>query len=173
MQKDKILKDTVSGDIISDDTVSKDDGIKEEDKTYIWNTDFHGIGLWCCEKLVRVKNDENLITFLNEEGIGSMELAKVMKEFYFRQIGRELNISEKSLAIEILGHVYFGEFTEKLKHIPFVKNEDSKYIQFVESFRVRMDVIDCGERDIDSNRFVWDDLVPFSKLIFTISGKKA
>ena len=150
-----------------------DNVTEDKEQKCIWNTDFHGIGLWCCERLVRVKNDENLISFLNEDGIGSMELAGAMKDFYFRRIGKELNISEKSLAIEILGHVYFGEFTEKLKHIPFVKKEDSKYIQFVESFRVRMDVIDCGEREIDSNRFIWDDLVPFSKFIFTISGKRA
>ena len=138
-----------------------------------WDYSFNNIGIRCTDKLVQVINDEHLVDFLNQDGVGSMELAEVMRDMYREQIGRELQISQKSLAIELLGHVFFGEFVQKLENLPFSRKKDSGYQQFLESLRVRMDVIDCGERSIDSNRFIWDDLVPFAKIIFGISGKRA
>ena len=138
-----------------------------------WDYSFNNIGIRCTDKLVQVINDEHLVDFLNQDGVGSMELAEVMRNMYQEQIGRELQISQKSLAIELLGHVFFGEFVQKLENLPFSGKKDSRYQQFLESLRVRMDVIYCGERSIDSNRFIWDDLVPFAKIIFGISGKRA
>lgn len=75
-----------------------------------WDYSFNHIGIRCTDKLVQVINDEYLVEFLNQDGVGSMELAEVMRNMYQEKIGRELQISQKSLAIELLGHVFFGEF---------------------------------------------------------------
>ena len=138
-----------------------------------WNTDFHGISMRCPEHFVQIKNDEILKAFLDREGIGSMELAAWMKEFYEREQGCELRISEKSLAIEILGHVYANAFLKIAEKLPFAEKEDTVFYKLRENLQEHMDIIDCGERKQDNNRLIWDALVPFAKIIFAISGKHA
>ena len=93
-----------------------------------WDYSFNNIGIRCTDKLVQVINDEYLVEFLNQDGVGSMELAEVMRNMYQEQIGRELQISQKSLAIELLGHVFFGEFVQKLENLPFSRKKDSGYL---------------------------------------------
>ena len=93
-----------------------------------WDYSFNHIGIRCTDKLVQVINDEYLVEFLNQDGVGSMELAEVMRNMYQEKIGRELQISQKSLAIELLGHVFFGEFVQKLENLPFSRKKDSGYL---------------------------------------------
>lgn len=138
-----------------------------------WSTEFHGIAMRCPRRFVQVKNDEVLKQFLDQKGVGSMELAAWMKESYQQEWGCELNISQKSLAIEILGHVYANDFLKIVEKLPFADKEDHALGKLIDYLQVHMDIIDCGERELDNNRFVWDALVPFAKVIFTLSGKHA
>lgn len=138
-----------------------------------WNTDFHGIAMRCPEHFVQIKNDKVLKEFLDREGVGSMEIAAWMKEFYRREWECELDISQKSLAIEILGHVYANDFMKLVEKLPFADNEDTAFGKLVENLQEHMDIIDCGEKGRDHNRFVWDALVPFDKVIFALSGRHA
>ena len=138
-----------------------------------WNTDFHGIAMRCPKHFVQIKNYEKLNDFLDQDGIGSMEIAAWMKKLYYREWKCGLNISEKSLAIEILGHVYANDFMKLIEKLPFADHEDTAFGKLVESLQVHLDVIDCGEKGRDNNRFVWDMLVPFDKVIFALSGRHA
>ena len=47
-----------------------------------WDYSFNHIGIRCTDKLVQVINDEYLVEFLNQDGVGSMELAEVMRNMY-------------------------------------------------------------------------------------------
>lgn len=138
-----------------------------------WNTDFHGIAMRCPKYFVQIKNDEILKDFLDQDGVGSMEIAAWMKKLYYQEWECELDISEKSLAIEILGHVYANDFMKLIEKLPFADNEDTAFGKLVENLQEHLDIIDCGERGRDNNRFVWDALVPFDKVIFALSGKHA
>lgn len=138
-----------------------------------WNTDFHGIAMRCPKYFVQIKNDEILKDFLDQDGVGSMEIAAWMKKLYYREWECELDISEKSLAIEILGHVYANDFMKLIEKLPFADNEDTAFGKLVESLQEHLDIIDCGEKGRDNNRFVWDALVPFDKVIFALSRKHA
>lgn len=138
---------------------------------YDWNTKFHGIGIVCEDKCVRVRNDQTLVDFLNDPKTkGSLLIAEYARDLYEEQFGKPLGITQDSLAIEILGHVFVDKLAaahEQLK----IRVADS----FLDMIRLRMEVIDCGEADIDNNRRVWDALSVsgIRDIVFAVSGKRA
>lgn len=69
-----------------------------------------------------------------------------------------LNISDKSLTIEIIGHVYIGNFADILKEIPHIPKIAPIVIKKAYKITDHTDIIDCGEKEVDSNRWVWDKL---------------
>ena len=98
--------------------------------------------------------------------------ALVLSEYILREYkklyGRELKISRDSLAIEILGHVYLDHFADLAKML-----KSSPLKALLQEMKSRTEVIDCGERSVDSNRYVWDDLEPYKKTIYVLCGKHA
>ena len=134
-----------------------------------WNKEFHGISIKCNDKLVQIKNDKALNDFLNDpKSRGSVLIADYVLELYKKELGKKLNISRNSLAIEILGHVYMDVFAGLASTMKPLETA-------MKSIRSHTDVIDCGEKDVDGNRFVWDDLAqgPFKGMVFVLCGKKA
>lgn len=112
-----------------------------------WNIEFHEISIFIKDKLIQVKNDDKLVKFLLQPGNGSLELAKHLRKLYKEQLAKDIKITEKSLAIEILGHVFTEQVCDALSHIPL---KEVKY--FFESIKEHTSIIDCGEKSIDHNR---------------------
>ena len=61
------------------------------------------------------------------------------------------------------GHAYADKFgtclSELSKHL---SKEQTNYLhRLAEKLLERTSIIDCGEKSVDSNRFVWDFLEPF------------
>lgn len=136
-----------------------------------WNTGFHGIAVQCSDRMIRVKNDDALTGFLSDPDTkGALLVAKYARALYEKEMGKPIAITEDSLAIEILGHVYAGTFAEIAEkfHVPVLKTVMGK-------IRERTDIIDCGEREVDNNRFVWDELehMKLKNIIYTMCGRMA
>lgn len=118
---------------------------------------YQGILIRFADRAIQVRNDEALREFLATPAeINSLELADYILAVYRQQFGKELRISRDSLAIEILGHV----FVDKLAGV-------------IKAVKKKTAIIDIGEREVDPNRFVWDDLVPLKAMIFAALGKNA
>ncbi|CAI8703307.1 hypothetical protein ABE237_02170 [Brevibacillus formosus] len=116
---------------------------------------------------VHIDNDSYLRTVLNNEVMTAKEIAREIKDIYYDVYGENLDISTKSLAIEILGHVYPGEFAKFIKKEFDLPNWITKQIDKVVR---RTEVIDCGEDNKgseDDNRAFWDFL---AKLFDTLSS---
>lgn len=138
---------------------------------YEWNTEFHGIGIVCEDKCVRVRNDQTLVDFLNDpQTRGSLLIAEYARALYEKKFGKPLGITQDSLAVEILGHVFVDKLAVALEQLK-IKAADS----FLDMVRLRMEVIDCGEADIDNNRRVWDVLSVsgIREIVYAVSGKGA
>ena len=115
-----------------------------------WNKEFHGISINCEEKLIQIKNDCALLTFLDDPATkGSLLVSEYAHQLYLKEMGRPLNISIDSVAIEILGHVYADKFADLASRFK-IKALQSK----LADIKSRTDIIDCGERDIDSDRHI-------------------
>lgn len=137
------------------------------------NTDFQEVSFRCIPQFILVRNDNKLVSFLDQKGIGSMELARMMKDAYKKEMGKEIAISDKSLAIEILGHVYCDKFSSMLKMLPVPKDMKMELSKIASNIKSHTDIIDCGEKSVDSNRWIWDKLEPWASMIFTLCGKHA
>ena len=114
--------------------------------------DFANIGLQIKEHIVRVVNDEPLTVLLKtDKHKGARRLAGFILAEYRQRFGSDLKISERSLACEIYWHFYCWE-----KAVAFEQRYGKK--KFTSWLIRHIDVSDCGEQKIDSNRFVWDIL---------------
>ena len=110
------------------------------------------ITMWTDERVVRVANDAALRALLESgKKQKSYELAALAKEQYRKEHGKELLITEKSLACEIYWHFHMKEKAEAFEK----RFGKKKWTQWL----IRhMDPIDCGDKKADNNRFLWDML---------------
>lgn len=112
---------------------------------------------------VLLHNSESLESFLRKNSyVNALLLANKIQEAYKAYFSRPLNISEDSIAVEILGHVYFENFIETLGNKIPIKLMDT----ISEKIRSRCNEINIGEKDQDHNRTFWDLVTPIVKKYF-------
>ena len=100
--------------------------------------------------LARVVNDDALIQVLQDgKRRASFLLARQILEEYREQFGEELKITEKSLACEIYWHYYCLKIALAIEARFGKKRFTTWLIRHI-------DVSDCGERAVDTNRIFWD-----------------
>lgn len=127
------------------------------------------------DKVIRLQNNDGLKQFLEEKGNGSLELADFLRDEYEKRFHREIAITRDSLAIEILGHAYFEKTAAAI--LRFLGDSENGLALSVKEQVLKLkhhaDVIDCGEKSEDSNRWVWDFLAPSRGIIYGILRDKA
>lgn len=134
---------------------------------------FHGITILFEKHWAHVVTDANLMAYLEAPGNGSMELAAYILDQYHALFHQNLHISQTSLAVEILIHAYLDVFTQKFmeKQDKFPRRMVGPILSLVQKLHRKTEVIDCGERSVDHNRFAFDDLAPFHSLFFALLDK--
>ena len=146
----------------------------EQIRKYRPDNSYHGISIQYDHRIVRVRTDRFLLDYLGQKGNDSLELADHIHKSYQARWGEELKISRESLSVEILIHAYLDVVFRRIDLIAEKLGKPGrqlkKTLRFLED---ATEVIDCGEREVDSNRFVFDDLVPFRRILYLILGDKA
>lgn len=139
------------------------------------NTNFHNISITYDKKWARIKVDSNLFNFLSLPGNGSLSLADHILKEYQEIYNIPLDISRDSLAIEILAHTYAEAFSNALTTIgKKLPNDKLKaLLDILEKIKEHTEIIDCGEKSVDSNRNIWDMLEPLHTLIYLALGRHA
>jgi len=118
-----------------------------------WNTEYHEISISYEDRCIRIRNDRRLHAFLLSNPSAARRLADYIRKQYHRRFGKSLRITRDSLAVEIVWHMRVLRWMNVINRIfPFGNQKLMKELY------VHMEVIDCGEREIDSNRFIWDAL---------------
>lgn len=122
---------------------------------------------------VRVVTDDCLIGYLERKGRKDAEhLADWILAEYRNLLGCPLKIKRDSLAVEILIHAYMDTISERLedhalqREIPGTVKRLLKGI--CDKVQKHTDIIDCGEKEVDSNRLIFDGLVPFHETIYQL-----
>lgn len=121
--------------------------------------DGYGVNATLERGVLHVNNDTYLSSLLKKISRGSYEAAIILKLEYKRCFGVPLNISDQSVAVEILGHVY----PDKVAN--YVKNSIPSLSHLANKITSHTNIIDIGEKHLDSNRGVWDSLAPFYGVI--------
>lgn len=128
-----------------------------------------------CDRLVQITCDDALKNYLEAPGNGALQLSAHILAEYKKRRESELNISQDSLAIEILAHVYSDSFAEAVSaagsRLPSVLSHTVH--KLIKQVTVHTEIIDCGESSIDNNRRIWDALTPFKNIIYGILGNRA
>lgn len=128
-----------------------------------------------CDRLVQITCDDALKNYLEAPGNGALQLSAHILAEYKKRRESELNISQDSLAIEILAHVYSDSFAEAVSaagsRLPSVLSHTVH--KLMKQVTVHTEIIDCGESSIDNNRRLWDALTPFKNIIYGILGDRA
>ena len=128
-----------------------------------------------CDRLVQITCDDALKNYLEAPGNGALQLSAHILAEYKKRRESELNISQDSLAIEILAHVYSDSFAEAVSaagsRLPSVLSHTVH--KLMKQVTVHTEIIDCGESSIDNNRRIWDALTTFKNIIYGILGNRA
>ena len=105
------------------------------------------INIWVTPKVVHIKNDDFLkkFIFLNQY-YNSKQVTYNSKQIYLATYKQNILVSDTSMSVEILGHIYPDEFS---KYLPS---------NIADGIRKHTDVIDSGEKSVDNNRWVWDSI---------------
>jgi hypothetical protein len=122
------------------------------------------------EHKIKLVNDEQLESLVASNPETSTDtLVTAIKNEFKQAIGRDINISNSSMAVEIWGHIYTENFLTVIKSLPMFGLIDG----LAEKLREHCEIIDMGESGHDSNRFVWDSLSSFKSTIANFLPKKS
>jgi len=121
------------------------------------------------EKIIRVHGNSALWNYLDENRIERLAfLLKEIKNDYRQHYGTQLNITVDSLMVEVMVHVYcdyLGLKFNRIVRIGWIQNLMNKLLE-------RAEVVDCGERSVDGNRWLWDFLARYKRPIFKLMPEK-
>ena len=119
---------------------------------------------------IKLANDDQLETLVAiDPEISTDTLVTSIKNEYKQAIGKDIDISNASMAVEIWGHIYAENFLTVIKSLPMFGLIDG----LAEKLREHCEVIDMGESGHDNNRFVWDSLSSFKSTIANFLPKKS
>lgn len=140
-----------------------------------WECVFHGISICYEEKIVRVRTDAALMAFLAEPGRGAEALAGHIAARYCEKLGCALEITGRSLAVELLAHAYCDALLLRMAALAekLPGQLGTRLKQAAGQLQQHTDIIDIGEKSVDSNRWLFDDLAPFYPVICGILGDNA
>ncbi len=114
------------------------------------------------KQLIRIASPQALQEFLSQDiELRSKILVNYIKQDYLNFIGKELAVSNNSIIIEIWGHVYASYLAKSVKKLIRLKLIQPTLNLIID----RSDTIDCGEKEVDSNRWLWDLLANFKRAI--------
>lgn len=129
------------------------------DKTYYYQK--QRISVTFERQIIRIKNDIYFWQFLNQDAEKRTRwLVQMIKLDYLNLYENPLRIADKSFILEIWAHVYLEYYALKIKRL--LKLDKNKIIKRISrSSRI----IDCGEKEKDSNRIVWNIMAPLEKIV--------
>ena len=119
-----------------------------------------GVELFYTDRAVHLTTNEALITYLRQKGNGSLPLSRTILDGYAEERGMQLQITERSMATELLIHAYLDGLFDahaRSRHAPSGQ-------------RARRDM---GERSVDTNRWVFDLLAPGYRILCVLLGSRA
>ncbi|WP_316845106.1 hypothetical protein [Pedobacter psychrodurus] len=134
----------------------------------VYELEEHKIKVGLEPQLIRVYSNAELWDYLDGKANDRFELmVNTIKADYAQQFGKTLAISNDSLIVEILVHVYCDFLGLSFNRIVKIK-----WIQaLVKRLLKRAEVVDCGEKSVDSNRWVWDLLAGNKSFFIAILPK--
>ena len=137
-------------------------------------TIFAGVTVRYEPQVVRIDTDYALMDFLAQRGNGSRALARHILARYEALLGAAMEITERSMATEILVHAYLDAVFRSAQRTGGRLGRAGKRLAgWGGRMQAHTAVIDIGERAVDSNRHIFDQLSHFYGVFRVLLGKWA
>lgn len=133
-----------------------------------------GVTLYYTDKAVHLTTNDALMTFLRQKGNGSLPLSRTILAGYEAECGAALQITERSMATELLIHAYLdGIFDRWMRAGEAHGHQDRRLYKTAKRLKNATAVIDMGERSVDANRWVFDLLAHGYGILCFLLGSRA
>lgn len=133
-----------------------------------------GVTLYYTDKAVHLTTNDALMTYLRQKGNGSLPLSRAILAGYEAECGAALQITERSMATELLIHAYLdGIFDRWMRAGEAHGHQDRRLYKTAKRLKNATAVIDMGERSVDANRWVFDLLAPGYGILCFLLGSRA
>lgn len=133
-----------------------------------------GVELSYTDRAVHLTTNDALMAYLRQRGNGSLPLCRVILDGYAAKRGAQLQITERSMATELLIHAYLdGVFDRWVRAGEAHGRQDTKLYKTAKRLKNATAVIDMGERSVDTNRWVFDLLAPGYGALCILLGSRA
>lgn len=133
-----------------------------------------GVTLYYTDKAVHLTTNDALMTYLRQKGNGSLPLSRTILAGYEAECGAALQITERSMATELLIHAYLdGIFDRWMRAGEAHGHQDRRLYKTAKRLKNATAVIDMGERSVDANRWVFDLLAHGYGILCFLLGSRA
>lgn len=133
-----------------------------------------GVTLYYTDKAVHLTTNDALMTYLRQKGNGSLPLSRTILAGYEAECGAALQITESSMATELLIHAYLdGIFDRWMRAGEAHGHQDRRLYKTAKRLKNATAVIDMGERSVDANRWVFDLLAHGYGILCFLLGSRA
>ena len=133
-----------------------------------------GVELFYTDRAVHLTTNEALMTYLRQKGNGSLPLSRAILDGYAEERGMQLQITERSMATELLIHAYLDGLFDRWKRAGNAHGrQNGRLYKMAKRLKNATAVIDMGERSVDTNRWVFDLLAPGYRMLCVLLGSRA
>lgn len=133
-----------------------------------------GVELFYTDRAVHLTTNEALMTYLRQKGNGSLPLSRAILDGYAEERGMQLQITERSMATELLIHAYLDGLFDRWGRAGNAHGrQNGRLYKMAKRLKNATAVIDMGERSVDTNRWVFDLLAPGYRILCVLLGSRA
>lgn len=133
-----------------------------------------GVELFYTDRAVHLTTNEALMTYLRQKGNGSLPLSRTILDGYAKERGMQLQITERSMATELLIHAYLDGLFDRWGRAGNAHGrQNGRLYKMAKRLKNATAVIDMGERSVDTNRWVFDLLAPGYRMLCVLLGSRA
>ncbi len=133
-----------------------------------------GVELFYTDRAVHLTTNEALMTYLRQKGNGSLPLSRTILDGYAEERGMQLQITECSMATELLIHAYLDGLFDRWGRAGNAHGrQNGRLYKMAKRLKNATAVIDMGERSVDTNRWVFDLLAPGYRMLCVLLGSRA
>ena len=133
-----------------------------------------GVELFYTDRADHLTTNEALMTYLRQKGNGSLPLSRTILDGYAEERGMQLQITERSMATELLIHAYLdGRFDRWGRAGNAHGRQNGRLYKMAKRLKNATAVIDMGERSGDTNRWGFDLLAPGYRMLCVLLGSRA
>ena len=113
-----------------------------------------GVELFYTDRAVHLTTNEALMTYLRQKGNGSLPLSRTILDGYAEERGMQLQITERSMATELLIHAYLDGLFDRWGRAGNAHGrQNGRLYKMAKRLKNATAVIDMGERSVDTNRW--------------------